>query len=96
MKNPVLIKLDQLNSATDYYITFNAIKGFTEGPREGVNSVIVVEQGGEGISYADSTLLATLSTDSSSFTLSDFDSSGLDATMTVNMIDGNTAVDVAI
>eukprot|EP00957_Ditylum_brightwellii_P047690 3623149-Ditylum_brightwellii.AAC.1 len=96
MKNPVLIKLDQLNSATDYYITFNARKGFNEGTREGGNSVMVVEQGGEGISYADSKLLATLSAESASFTLSDFDSSGLDATITVNMIDGNTAVDVAI
>jgi hypothetical protein len=56
----VLVKIDDA-SATDYFVTFNRQSGINSGTVEGGNQVTVVQAGGEGTSYAESSLLAKLS-----------------------------------
>ena len=55
----VLVKIDDA-SATDYFVTFNRQSGINSGTQEGGNQVTVVQAGGEGTSYAESSLLAKL------------------------------------
>ena len=56
----VLVKIDDA-SATDYYVAFNRKIGINSGTQEAGNQVTVVKVGGEGNSYAESELLAKLS-----------------------------------
>ncbi len=57
--NKVLVKINK--SGDDLFIAFNAKKGINSGTQEAGNQVTVVEAGGGGTSYAESTLLAKLS-----------------------------------
>ena len=84
----VLIKLNT-GSSTDYYMSFNRKTGVNSGTVEGGNQVLIQSAGGEGTSYAESELLAKLGS-GGSYTLSNFDGSGYDLTVTVNSI--NTGV----
>jgi hypothetical protein len=55
----VLAKIDDA-SATDYFVTFNRQTGVNSGTQEAGNQVTVTTTGNEGLSYAESSLLAKL------------------------------------
>lgn len=57
---PMLVKLNT-PSSVDYYISFNRQRDFNIGTKEGGNMVLITSQGGEGTSYAQSSLEAKLS-----------------------------------
>jgi len=57
----VIIKINQVNSSTDYYVMFNRKTGNNSGTQEGGNQVLVTSAGAEGNGYAASILLAKLS-----------------------------------
>jgi len=84
---PVLVKLNTATS-TDYYVNFNRKTGINSGTVEAGNQVTVVEQGGEGTGYAESSLKAKLG-NGGIYTISNFDGSGQDATIVVNSINTN-------
>ena len=83
----VLLKLNT-GISTDYYVWFNRKTGTgtNSGTKEGGNQVMISRAGGEGQSYAESELLAKMSA-GGSYTLENFDGSGLDLALTVNSID---------
>ena len=58
--DPVLIKLNDVSSTTDYYIGFNHKVKHNSGTVEGGNQV-TIQRAGEGNSYAASVLVAKLS-----------------------------------
>ncbi|KAL9188583.1 hypothetical protein ACHAXT_006961 [Thalassiosira profunda] len=90
--NPVLVKLNDPNSSTDYYIGFNRKTGHNSGTVEAGNQVTVVQMAGEGTSYAESDVLAKLSAgDSWSGTVSN----GEAVIVTVNAIDLTTTPAIA-
>ncbi len=55
----VLVKIEDA-SATDFYVAFNRQSGINSGTQEAGNLVTVVQAGGEGNSYAESSLMAKL------------------------------------
>ena len=57
---PVIIKVNDPGSTTDYYINFNWKSGFNSGTVEAGNLVTVVKQASEGTGYAESDLVAKL------------------------------------
>lgn len=79
----VLLKLNTVSS-TDYYVSFNRKTGVNSGTVEGGNQV-VLHRAGEGNAYAESELLAKLSA-AGSYTIENFDNSGIPLTLTVNAI----------
>eukprot|EP00984_Skeletonema_dohrnii_P037107 scaffold38808_cov200-Skeletonema_dohrnii-CCMP3373.AAC.1 len=66
------IKVNNRFSSTDVYIMFNAKTGIQSGTVEGGNQVMVVTAGGEGTSYAASTLVQKLSTNTAGYLLPEF------------------------
>ncbi len=80
----VLVKIDDA-SATDYFVTFNRQTGVNSGTVEAGNQVTVVQAGGEGTSYAESSLLAKLSAGGSWSGIID------GKTMTVNVLSITTS-----
>jgi hypothetical protein len=84
----VLVKIDDA-SATDYYVTFNRQSGINSGTVEAGNQVTIVQAGGEGTSYAESSLLAKLSAGGSWSGVVD------GKTMVVNVLSINTVASPA-
>ena len=84
----VLVKIDDA-SATDYFVTFNRQTGINSGTVEAGNQVTVVQAGGEGTSYAESSLLAKLSAGGSWSGIID------GKTMIVNVLSINTVASPA-
>ena len=80
----VLLKLNT-GTSTDYYVWFNRRTGTNSGTKEGGDQVMIARAGAEGESYAESELLAKRS-GGGSYTIGNFDGSGLDLTLTVNSI----------
>jgi len=73
--NPVILKIDNPHSTLDYYMTFNSQTGINSETVEGGDMVMLVEQENEGISYAQSWLLAKLSS-GDAYTIQSFDETG--------------------
>jgi hypothetical protein len=78
------IKVNNPSSSTDVYIMYNAQTGIQSGTQEGGNQVMVVTAGGEGNSYAVSTLVRKIITDPAGYTLPGFSNTKL-------YVDSNTA-----
>jgi len=76
---------------------FNRRSGINSGTVEGGDQVIINSAGGEGNNYAESELLAKLS-QSGSYTISNFDGTGFDLTVTVTQINlsGTAYADITV
>jgi len=90
----VLIKLNTA-SGNDYFISFNAKKGFNVGTLEGGNQVLIVTAGAEGNGYAESELVAKLGT-GGNYQIPNFDGSGETLNVDVVAINGSIDADVEI
>mmetsp|Transcript_3716 Transcript_3716/g.5498 ORF Transcript_3716/g.5498 Transcript_3716/m.5498 type:complete len:621 (-) Transcript_3716:90-1952(-) len=77
------IKVNDSGSSTDVYIMFNAKTGIQSGTVEGGNQVMVVTASGEGTSYAESTLVQKITTNTAGYPLPGFSN-------TVLYVDSNT------
>jgi len=66
----VLVKIET-ETDTDFYMNFNRQTGFNSGTVEGGDQVLITTQGGEGTSFAKSTMVAKLSA-GQSFEIVDF------------------------
>ena len=84
----VLVKIDDA-SAMDYFVAFNRKIGINSGTVEAGDQVTVVQAGGEGTSYAESSLLAKLSAGGSWSGVVD------GKTMVVNVLSINTSASPA-
>lgn len=84
----VLVKIDDA-SATDYFVNFNRQTGINSGTQEAGNLVTVVQAGGEGNSYAESSLMAKLGAGGSWSGVVD------GKTMVVNVLSINTSANPA-
>ena len=84
----VLVKIDDA-SATDFFVNFNRRTGINSGTQEAGNLVTVVQAGGEGNSYAESSLMAKLGAGGSWSGVVD------GKTMVVNVLSINTSANPA-
>jgi hypothetical protein len=93
--NTVLVKLDT-GESTDYYVNFNRKSGFNSGVKEGGNQVTVVKgRGDESTGYAESELVAKLS-GGKTYTIRNFDGTGMTATIQVHSIGTTARVSICI
>ena len=88
----VIIKINQVNSSTDYYVMFNRRAGNNIGTQEGADQVLVTSAGAEGNGYAASILLAKLSAGGSHTVNVD----GTNVEIVVNSIVGLSGSGVAV
>lgn len=91
-ENKVVLKVET-GTPNDYYINFNRRTGFNSGTQEGGDQVTIVLQGGDGVNYSQSDLLAKLSA-GGSYTISD-PALGADLVITVDAIDLTSIPSVA-
>ena len=90
----VLIKINTVRG-DDYFINFNARKGFNIGTQEGGNQIMIVTAGAEGLAYSESTLVAKLNA-GGSYQIGNFDGSGMTLSVDVLAIDSSNDADVTI
>jgi hypothetical protein len=81
----VILKLN-VASDTDHYVMFNRKAGHNSGTVEGGNQVMIQSAPAEGSGAAQSELHAKLNA-GGTYTITNYDGSGLDLTLTVNSID---------
>mmetsp|Transcript_28882 Transcript_28882/g.44125 ORF Transcript_28882/g.44125 Transcript_28882/m.44125 type:complete len:734 (-) Transcript_28882:114-2315(-) len=87
--NTIIVKINT-STAIDYYVTYNKKAGINSGTVEGANQVMVTSQGGEGASYAESSLLAKLNA-GGTHTISNFDGTGQNMEITFIELINNVA-----
>jgi len=94
----IVLKLDtpltSPNNDIDYYVMFNRQFGANSGTVYG-DKVLVTTSGENGNSYSQSTLLAKLDEEDSSYTIINFGDTGIDVTILVNTIDLSSTPAVA-
>jgi len=94
----IVLKLDTPSTSTsndiDYYVMFNRQSGANSGTVYG-DKVLVTTAGKNGSSYSQSTLLAKLDEEDSSYTIMNFGSTGIDVFIIVNTIDLSSNPSVA-
>ncbi len=66
------IKVNNPDSAWDFYLMFNAKTGIQSGTKEGDNTVMVVAAEAEGTDYSESTLLSKLSPSATGYSIPGF------------------------
>ena len=88
----VLLRLES-NTGTDYFIAFNGKQGINSGTVEDGNKVLITQ--GTANTSQPSLKVAKLGV-GQSYTISNYDGTGRDVTITVNSISGSDSADVSV
>ncbi|KAL3804560.1 hypothetical protein ACHAWO_005455 [Cyclotella atomus] len=81
-----IIKINVSNGGPDFFINYNKQSGVNSGTKEAGNQVTIVSAAGEGTGYAESELVAKLIA-GASYTISNFEGTGKDVTVTFEGLD---------
>ena len=84
-QRPVVVKLESGTSNNDLFVGFNRAIGVNRDVSESRNQVIVVQAGGDGLTFSQSYMKAILS-EGESFVVSNWRGTGLDMTIHVKAI----------